>query len=336
MAPKHFKSLHTCSSILHLQNLAFYASNPERLISPLKPLEPPPLSKSVMHKVLSPSENTPLIDQQKLLHSDLEPKLIPSVSSEISKASASKIHRSATLLERGMQKEGTDGGNKPSVRRYKSTREIMSNPRQRESSAESDLESDFKRQPDLSPTKAPLLRPSKSLGTRRTAGLRNQEHSVDVPRLGRLEDRRQLEKGNVAASNERSSPLQQDDGSALVKLDENFQFSEGSLLQQAADTVNTRGRSKSISRDPRRGRSQSSPRQAGVHDNKEQGSSAARSKSLRRKPTVRGGNDRDIEAQPPLPKSSGEDGPLLQLDLTPEASHTKALRDRQVKPLISF
>ncbi|KAG2171760.1 hypothetical protein INT43_008140 [Umbelopsis isabellina] len=320
------------------QNLAFYASNPARLLSPLKPLELPPLPQSVVHKVLSPSENTPLIDQQQLLNSDPEPKPIPSVSSEISKGSASKIHRSATLLERSMQTERIDDGNKVSVRRYKSTRDIKSSSRQAEPLVVgNDVETDYRRQPDMPPAKPIMLRPSKSLGTRRTANSsRHQDHSADVPRIGRSEDRRQLDKGNISATNERYSPIQPDDGSSLLKLNENFQFSDGSLLQQASDTVVPRGRSKSISRDPRRVRSQSRPRHASVSDNNEQGSSATRSKSLRRKPTVKGANDREPEAHPPLPKASGEDGPLLQLDLTPEASHTKALRDRQVKPLITF
>ncbi|KAJ2963975.1 hypothetical protein NQZ79_g1066 [Umbelopsis isabellina] len=314
----------------------FYTSNPARLLSPLKPLELPPLPQSVVHKVLSPNEKTPLIDQQQLLNAEPEPKLIPSVSSEISKGSTSKIHRSATLLERSMQSERVDDGNKATVRRYKSTREINSSSRQAEPLVGSDLEADYRRQPDM-PGKPVMLRPSKSLGTRRTTNSsKYQDYSADVPRVGRSEDRRQLEKGNMSGSNERYSPVQSEDGSALVKLNENFHFSEGSLLQQASDTVVPRGRSKSISRDPRRGRSQSRPRHASVSDSKEQGSSTTRSKSLRRKPTVKGANDRDTEVHPPLPKASAEDGPLLQLDLTPEASHTKALRDRQVKPLITF
>lgn len=237
-----------------------------------------------------------------------------------------------------MQSERTDDGNKASVRRYKSTRDIKSSSRQAEPLvAGSDLETDYRRQPDMPPAKATMLRPSKSLGTRRTANSsKHQDLYVDVPRTGRSEDRRQLEKSNISASNERYSPIQPEDGSSLIKLNEKLQFSEGSLLQQASDTVISRGRSKSISRDPGRGRSKSRPRHASVSDTNEQGSSATRSKSLRRKPTVKGANDRETEAHPPLPKASGEDGPLLQLDLTPEASHTKALRDRQVKPLITF
>lgn len=305
------------------------------MLSPLKPLELPPLPKSVIQKVLSPTTATPLLDQQKLLGSDPEPK--SSSSTDDSIPIQARVHRSATLLDRHSRPEEQG---KASVRRYKSTRELSSSTRHHHGATpESRLEHEAKlRVSEMPQTKLPpTLRASKSTGTRRAGTVsRGHEHFTEVPPAIRLEDRRPFEKGSLLGTEDLSAQSTQDDASALVKLEHEFQFAEGSLLKQATESVNTRGRSRSISRDPRMARSQSRSRHASGHDTKDQSSSSSRSKSLRRKPTLR---DKELEAEtqpPPLPVTTGEDGPLLQLDITPEASHTKALRSRQVKPLITF
>jgi hypothetical protein len=290
------------------------------------------LPQSTIKKVLSPSTSTSLLEQQSLLRTDQEQK----ASSEENVAGAAKIHRSATLLERQTNVNRPEGQGKATVRRYKSTHELSSSIRH---NAETRMQQESKhRVADMPQSKPPIPRASKSTGTRRAGPLpRSLEPSLESIRVAaQADEKRPFDKGALLSPDDRSIPTSpHDDGGTLVKLDNEVQFVEGSLLQQASETGGTRGRSKSISRDNHMARSQSRSRHAYGHDTRDASTSTSRSKSLRRKPTVRD-IDRDAETQPPLPTASGEDGPLLQLDLTPEASHTRSLRNRQVKPLITF
>lgn len=315
--------------MLAIQNLAAYASQPERVLHPLRPIELPPLPQSTITKVLSPSTSTPLLEQQELLRTDQEQK----ASSEDNVAAATKVHRSATLLDRQTNMNRPEAQGKTTVRRYKSTHELSSSIRQ---NAETRMQQESKyRVADMPQGKPPIPRASKSTGTRRAGPVpRSLDHSLEPVRVPHAEEKRTHDKGALLSPSDRSTPASpHEDGGTLVKLEDEVQFVEGSLLQQASETGGTRGRSKSISRDNHMARSQSRSRHAIGHDTRD--ASTSRSKSLRRKPTVRD-IDRDAETQPPLPTTTGEDGPLLQLDLTPEASHTRSLRSRQVKPLITF
>ncbi|KAG2176729.1 hypothetical protein INT44_007393, partial [Umbelopsis vinacea] len=302
-----------------VKNLAAYASDPERVLHPLRPVELPPLPQSVIQKVLSPSTSTSLLEQQNLLRTDQDQK----TPSEDNVGGAAKMHRSATVLNRQTNVNRPEGQGKVTVRRYKSTHELSSSIRH---NAETRMQQESKhRVADMPQSKPPPLpRASKSTGTRRAGTLpRSLDHSLESVRVAQVDEKRLIDKAALLSLDDRSTPTSpHDDGGTLVKLENEVQFVEGSLLQQASEI--TRGRSKSISRDNHLARSQSRSRHA--HDTREVSSSASRSKSLRRKPTVRD-IDRDPEAQPPLPTS--EDGPLLQLDLTPEASHTQSLRNRQ-------
>ncbi|KAI8576108.1 hypothetical protein K450DRAFT_258513 [Umbelopsis ramanniana AG] len=306
------------------KNLAAYASDPERVLHPLRPVELPPLPQSVIQKVLSPSTSASLLEQQSLDHK---------TSSEDSVGGAAKVHRSATLMDRQTNVNRPEGQGKATVRRYKSTHELSSSIRH---NAETRMQQESKhRVADMPHSKPPIPRASKSTGTRRAGPLpRSLDQSLESVRVAQLDEKRLFDKAALLSLDDRSTPASpHDDGGTLVKLDNEVQFVEGSLLQQASETGGTRGRSKSISRDNHMARSQSRSRHA--HDTRDASSSTSRSKSLRRKPTVRD-IDRDAETQPPLPTTTGEEGPLLQLDLTPEASHTQSLRNRQVKPLITF
>lgn len=304
----------------------------------MKPVELPPLPKSVIQKVLSPTTTTPpLLDQQSLLNTDSEHK--GSSTTDDIPPSQAKVHRSATLLDRQSTMNRSDEQGKESVRRYKSTRETSSSTCHNDLTPESRMEQEAKlRVSEMpQPKLVPIPRPSKSTGTKRSGTIsKGYDHSAEVSPVVRSEDKHTSDKGTLLATDERCAPSTQDDNIALIKLEDDFQFSQGSLLQQVGNpSITTRGRSKSVSRDPRMARSQSRSRHAAGHDAKDQPSSASRGKSLRRKPTLRD-KDFEAEAQPPLPVTAGEDGPLLQLDVTPEASHTQALRNRQVKPLITF
>jgi hypothetical protein len=317
--------------LLNIQNLAAYASQPERVLHPLRPVELPPLPQSTITKVLSPSTSTPLLEQQNLLRIDQEQKAL----SEDTVAAATKVHRSATLLDRQTNMNRPEAQGKATVRRHKSTHELSSSIRH---NAETRMQQESKhRVADMPQSKPPIPRASKSTGTRRAGPVpRSLDHSLETVRVPHAEEKRAFDKGALLSPNDRPTPTSaHDDGGTLVKLENEVQFVEGSLLQQASETGGTRGRSKSISRDNHMARSQSRSRHAIGHDTRDTSTSTSRSKSLRRKPTVRD-IDRDAETQPPLPTTPGEDGPLLQLDLTPEASHTRSLRSRQVKPLITF
>ena len=334
----HFRYCSACAPrvvyslpLLDIQNLAAYASQPERVLHPLRPVELPPLPQSTITKVLSPSTSTPLLEQQNLLRIDQEQK----ASSEDNVAAATKVHRSATLLDRQTNMNRPEAQGKATVRRYKSTHELSSSIRH---NAETRMQQESKhRVADMPQSKPPIPRASKSTGTRRAGAVpRSLDQSLEPVRVPHAEEKRAFDKGALLSPNDRSTPTSpHDDGGTLVKLENEVQFVEGSLLQQASETGGTRGRSKSISRDNRMTRSQSRSRHAIGHDTRDTSTSTSRSKSLRRKPTLRD-IDRDAETQPPLPTTPGEDGPLLQLDLTPEASHTRSLRSRQVKPLITF
>jgi hypothetical protein len=298
----------------------------------LKPLELPALPQSVIQKVLSPTTTTPLLEQQSSLPTEPDQKAAAADSA----SSLAKVHRSATLLEGRSSTSRAEGQGKTTVRRYKSTHELSSSLRHH---AENILEQEAKQRiAEIPQGMPPILKASKSTGTKRAGTIsRSLEHSIESSRVSRLDEKRAFEKRTLLGAEGQSSPTSpREEGSTLVTLDEGIQFSEGSLLHQATDTSGHRGRSKSISRDNRMARSQSRSRHAaGLDARDQQPSSTSRSKSLRRKPTVRDA-DRETEAPPPLPTAPGEDGPLLQLDLTPEASHTQSLRNRQVKPLITF
>ncbi|KAF7728218.1 RNA polymerase II elongation factor [Apophysomyces ossiformis] len=125
----------------------------------------------------------------------------------------------------------------------------------------------------------------------------------------------------------------------LIQLDDKVKFAKGSLLERKESTS---GRQLSRSKSTREHHSTSKTLEANGN-NANSGSSSSssttnpeprRHTSLRRKPTNK---ERTRHHDVPLPNPpTPSNGPLLQLDGTPEQIHSRALLERQMKPLLNF
>ncbi|KAG0182021.1 hypothetical protein DFQ29_006139 [Apophysomyces sp. BC1021] len=116
-------------------------------------------------------------------------------------------------------------------------------------------------------------------------------------------------------------------GNTLIQIDDKVKFAKGSLLERKESTS---GRQLSRSKSTRDPHSASKTTEAGGSG----GAEPRRHASLRRKPTNK---ERVVHHDVPLPiPPAASNGPLLQLDGTPEQIHTRALLERQMKPLLNF